>query len=820
MKVVNFTDIKQELVNHLIDKRIVPILGSGFSFGSKTACGVVPNGKNMYKYMVSKIKEMGIASNELDGKKFQQIASYYNSLISCEERRRYLLENFLNVKLTQIKKSFLKINWPYIYTFNVDDAIEKNSSYSTVLAPMRQFFSKTFEDRRCVIKLHGDADEMTKYLNGDNFSVFDQMQYIKSLKGNQFLLTKLKEDFQYRNLIFVGCSLEEETDILSVFSELEVSKIAQVDRYFVSDHIPSKIQKIELEQYGITCVVVVDKYDLFYYGLYEEYQNNKAISADVLDSYLNIPVKGLNIGRNKILRYLLNGVPLFNIKERKITIPKFFISRNITKTILNDFGSTNIQIVYGRRISGKSYLLADIYRNIFNKNKYFFDSRTQLNGVSINKLLQKENSVIIVDTNVISRQDFTNVLQLQEAMKKRDIHFIIAIHSSDKDILSILTNDLPYTKCYELNHILTDSEQEEESEYRRLKLALNALNILNFEKRLSILDNIIMLQNIFQYESDLRLPNMDVPVGDRDIIASLILLAMKGKISSNELAYFSFKSLPTGLDRKQEMVFENDYRYLLNPDIFDGTGFQIVCNAQAWLLNQMSIISSNNVYFDTIIEAYHYLVSMTKKREMWRKKNFKNRDVEELIRFDTLNQIFRGDNKRGSKELIKAIYDNLQTVLNDSYNFHHQHAICLLWGVEESESINEDLKKSLSAALIADSTVRELLDKNYSSKPLQIAFAHIQFTLSMIKVKVFNFSPTKENFINAVDQLCVTMGNKYNLESQELTRNARNMRGDYSINGFINKLLEGSFKEYITNSQINQNVEAILNYFYEIRRAY
>ena len=45
------------------------------------------------------------------------------------------------------------------------------------------------------------------------------------------------------------------------------------------------------------------------------------------------------------------------------------------------------------------------------------------------------------------------------------------------------------------------------------------------------------------------------------------------------------------------------------------------------------------------------------------------------------------------------------------------------------------------------------------------------------------------------------------------------MTDDYSINHFINKLLEGAFNDFITNSQINQEVQDVLNYYYEIRHA-
>ena len=46
-------------------------------------------------------------------------------VISKEEQRKYLRNNFTKVKLNGEKKKFLEIDWPYIYTLNADDAIER-----------------------------------------------------------------------------------------------------------------------------------------------------------------------------------------------------------------------------------------------------------------------------------------------------------------------------------------------------------------------------------------------------------------------------------------------------------------------------------------------------------------------------------------------------------------------------------------------------------------------------------------------------------------------------------------------------------------------
>lgn len=44
-------------------------------------------------------------------------------MVQAEKQQSYLLNKFTNVKLENVKRIF-KIDWPYIYTLNIDDAIE------------------------------------------------------------------------------------------------------------------------------------------------------------------------------------------------------------------------------------------------------------------------------------------------------------------------------------------------------------------------------------------------------------------------------------------------------------------------------------------------------------------------------------------------------------------------------------------------------------------------------------------------------------------------------------------------------------------------
>lgn len=70
MKVVNFTQIKDELINNMRRKMLIPVIGSGFTRGCDAYKGKVPSGKDYSEYMISKIAaQLSLAQAEIDSLK-------------------------------------------------------------------------------------------------------------------------------------------------------------------------------------------------------------------------------------------------------------------------------------------------------------------------------------------------------------------------------------------------------------------------------------------------------------------------------------------------------------------------------------------------------------------------------------------------------------------------------------------------------------------------------------------------------------------------------------------------------------------------------
>ena len=142
------------------------------------------------------------AGYKLERSSFSEVCGFYedNDLISEQNRLKYLKTNFYNAQYDNCdkRKSFFDIKWPYIYSLNIDDAVENSTVFKNVILPNREFREDIFDDGNCLIKLHGDIKEIVTYK--DSNKVLTSKEYAISLKDNAPLLNKLKNDFAYQNI--------------------------------------------------------------------------------------------------------------------------------------------------------------------------------------------------------------------------------------------------------------------------------------------------------------------------------------------------------------------------------------------------------------------------------------------------------------------------------------------------------------------------------------------------------------------------------------------------------------------------------------------
>ena len=254
--------------------KLVPILGAGFSCGMPARKrNYIPTGKQLKEYMIKVICNERKDFNEtmLKGKNFSWISERFFKC-DIDEIADYFFDNFTGIKFIGVnKRKFLnEISWPYVYTLNVDTAIESSDNDWEVFYPNCDFINKSVYDKKKLYKVHGDINHFCKTKNIDDL-IFSETQYIKSLEANSIFHDMLAADCNGKNLLYIGCSLEDEIDIkYSVISDSNRNKNPVSARriYVTAEDIESDPIKIEdLESFQITHYIKLDKnedYEMFY----------------------------------------------------------------------------------------------------------------------------------------------------------------------------------------------------------------------------------------------------------------------------------------------------------------------------------------------------------------------------------------------------------------------------------------------------------------------------------------------------------------------------------------------------------------------------
>ena len=133
-------DSTRELFATMFKKRnVLPIIGAGFTKGQKAPNATVPDGSQFQNIMLEAIMANEPSRNvtRIASKQFHGIAEYFMNVkfVTSDERKRIIKKYFTEIILDSDRQQFLKADWPYIYTLNIDDAIESNSRYRFTVLP-------------------------------------------------------------------------------------------------------------------------------------------------------------------------------------------------------------------------------------------------------------------------------------------------------------------------------------------------------------------------------------------------------------------------------------------------------------------------------------------------------------------------------------------------------------------------------------------------------------------------------------------------------------------------------------------------------------
>lgn len=782
---VPYSEVKLQIQQQLKRKLIVPVLGSGFTRGCPSQGGKVPSGDDYKNYMIDCImKKHGFDESQrmnYEKKQFSEISTIYHEIIPNGEQRKYLRKNFTRVELSEDKKKFLNINWPYVYTLNTDDAIEKNSRYSNVVSSNRKVWDDVFESEKCTIKLHGDINDILTY-EDSKCEIFDLPQYISSLYDNRILLDKLKHDYEFLNLIYIGCSLSNEIDLLSVASKAAING----NRYYCTDIQPDEDNLLMLSKYGITHCVIFDSYDSIYTELVASAEEAAKIKKSDLDDYKTFKFDELPNGFDTNKEYLFHGKTLID-KERQATLPAFFISREITDELAKNIKSRGTQFLVGSGCSGKTYVTIDLARRIVDREVFVFQSRDQISDDAFSLLLDRESCLIIADSKALSVEQVEGIVKSDLERVKRQNSFVIVENKSNRDLYSLLSLLRMKTVIknkelipYELKNRLTEKENKELNE----KLVQSEFGI--FSRNKSISDNIIDISTrlIQKSQFDRVVPRME----NVKEVACLIVLATMEKIYSKDVVILNLEEEFVLQKKNAFPLIEDEGTWDFEISEGNNSSMKYVVNAQFWLFNQLDSFAKINSGREKVIKAYRYIIQ--KIIEHYGKPDLKfgerNARYKEYILFDNINQIFSSQ----GKTLIREIYEALNDLLSTDPNYLHQRAKCYIRSSYITKSINEKKEWLIKAQRDASSS-HTIFEERYSAsgnEKVQISSAHALYTVALTLCHLAKLADYKDLKLNekAIENLYLALSSPYN--SIEFIKQDRNYNYDDVIEKTISTL--------------------------------
>lgn len=737
IRIVKYSDIENDIITFFKNSNLIPIVGSGISCGVSACKGKVPSGSKYMEHMSEELKKKisDDSQNIVSQASFSQLCEYYDSLIDKQIRTKYLRENFRGAcfAVDDIRKSFFEIDWPYVYTLNIDDAIENSTKFKNIILPGREVRDEAFDECSCLIKLHGDINDILTYR--DATKVFSTIEYVKSIENNKCLLEKLKNDYINQNLIYIGCSLSDEFDIklLGSFSaKFEKKEKLRKIILFVQG-VPNEFEIIRYKNCGITDIVTFDNFQSMYESLLNSWKKSQEIDSDEISYYEKYDIVKLRPKSEENYACFFYGQSLLDVGARKIIYPHYFICRRIAKKITDNLDQNTLHIIVGGRISGKSYVLADLYERILDRKVCFFDAKIRLSNNALNDILAYKNAVVLFDSGTLNREQLTIVLQHMRDINKNKSNCIFCINASDRelqDVVKIQRREdafLERIKIYNLQNRFSSKEIWE------INSLLPAANIPVYKKTHSIIDHILYAEDQLQQES--RFSEFNISVKTDKELVFFIIMATKEKMTSLETIKFDVDREAMRIADQYPPLIERVASLKIEKSANDISSVKYILNSKYWLRRQLYEYVKNKENYKTVLRAYKYIIEKIVDRSS--KKYPERRLYKDYILFDTINDIFLNE-FGGNIKLIVDIYAEIHELIATDYNYLHQYAKALIHYSYTFTNRNDHylqrtsiLLKAKEQAAIAESIAEECYNRTKNENIL-ISIAHINFSQASI----------------------------------------------------------------------------------------
>ena len=648
ISVLNYQEGVEQLAKIAVRRDLIPFFGAGFTCNCQACGGAVPDTKRAMVQMRDLVLDSteNFAPNMLDKVDFLNLAEIFFEYVPVKKRAEYFERNYTEVKLYRNQKAFLeKPNWPYAYTLNVDDGIEKNSDFTPIM-PYRPF-KRPRTTKKILYKLHGDALYESTYLDGAENIVFSQKQYMQAITAeyNTDIYAALLSDYGQKHILFIGCSLQDEQDLQYVY---EKSKIYQHStfRIVLRDKHPDIMEEQHLKKHGINEIIMVDSYERFYDDFLDKYAELQKDRREVLYEHLN-PTEEAVDDRHRVLE-LIAGKTIFDVEGNKFLKSNLHIRRNVVNEISEALDEESIVLLKGRRFSGKTYVLCSLNEKYKTKDRIYFPSTSFADEDVVEKLMTTEkNSLFLFDSNSLTPDVYSLILNLIERLKEQKNQLVMAVNSNDDFILSRV-------KCpmIELNSKFVETE---------IDLSGKALDSFGLTRRKYNQTNIDFLY-ILANGQNIQIPFTQQEKISFNLVERSVLIALSAldKLYYSDLIALNFPQRDVGILCKKMTPFIEIVPTGEN-ETTRHSSLKLVHNSKIALIELLK-----DFKVEEISESIIYIV------KKYRLDYSRRRLYIEVILFDTLSQLFR--DRKNLKNLIATIYENLQPLLENDLHYWLQRA--------------------------------------------------------------------------------------------------------------------------------------------------
>lgn len=693
-----------DLIRLYESSRLLPFFGSGFTKGLKSKSSRVPDAKQL----TQKITEIA-SSNCSDAHEAQEILKItdlkkaFNLLFNSEyvkpaQARTYLSNVFSDVKVSDPHKAaLLKLEWPHIFTFNIDDAIESIAHKHKKLLPNKEVAKEYIASNKCLFKVHGDVEDLCAYT--DQRTIFTWSQYVRSINENHSMLSFIQQQAESSSFLFIGCSLDTELDLLSLAQEKPFSKSILLKRGKINLE-----EKIALQEYGIEQVIYFDSYDEICAWLVSTLKG-----IQIAAPHRTLTIDDCALSSSKAIEIISNGGPLSTIEEnnRHAICPPTFPDRTIVRDIVRKIRTDDTILIVGRRFSGKTMLVFQTLNNILDYGSSYFSSTETFNPEITDLLIKRKNHIFAFDSNYLNAQALDSIPFSKIDSSNR---LIICSGLGDADLLRTMLENkkTKYSEIY-CDYRLDNTEAKHFNE------KLSNLGLPNYQKKDALLN--FSYKYFREYESKLKTSELFKKTFNENEIKILILLVALGKADCHQVRVicknFDIGSFIAANDRLLEIISNQGAP---NSEV-------IVCNSSSWLIREVQAYFNKPEVAKTIAEIISALSDDGYKVT-----------AENLISFDKLNEISGGG--KSFHKFIREIYTLVHSNFKDDTHYWIQRAKCELI----SGHTEQDFENGKQWASKVRVETEHIKNKTYYSATLVKAQLHARaYTVNREASELFSF---------------------------------------------------------------------------------